>query len=62
MDRKYFPACCANCYWSDRKSIYYGWISCVHKLSKVRCGNKPCILYMHEDIAKNIIHSKNSKS
>lgn len=42
-------AFCANCKFSKREYMYYGWFPCIVLGKKVRCGSKPCILYQHED-------------
>ena len=45
------PACCANCFYSDRRTIYNGWIKCLFRPSKkVRFFSRPCLAYLNEDI------------
>lgn len=40
---------CANCKFSKRQFMYYGWLSCIVLGKLVRSGSKPCILYQHVD-------------
>lgn len=42
-------AFCANCKFSKRQFVYYGWLPCIVLGKRVRSGSKPCVLYQHED-------------
>lgn len=48
-------AFCANSKYSDRNTIYYGWIVCKINNKRVRTGRNVCPLYIHEDIKIEVV-------